>query len=749
MVVRRAQLGLGQPPAQPAPAASGAGPARQRQALGRGRPSGCARCACAPARRPAPPARATGARRRRPARPCVPRRPPPRRNGLGDQRLGAQAQQFQLCGGDRGAAPAARHRTGRSAAGGGHSEASCSRYSRLAMTRSAWDAPAQSRGAGSGQCSEAPRRRLRAFTQPAAVRRHNRHAGAPPRTGRTHAGQKIQFKRPDGQGVDGYLAEPAQAASAPGIVVIQEWWGLNDQIRRVADMLASRATARWCPTSTAARWRWPPTGTEHLMNDLNFGDAARAGRARRPSTRRPAAPRSASPATVWAALTLLSSVFVPELDAGVAWYGYPRWSTSTPARSIPLMGHWATRMCPSRSRGGRSRRDQARCRRRALRVPPLPGQARVLERRPIQGPAVPGEVRRRAGCTSLGSHAGILRSPPALRGAVSGRRSAPSTAVPGRPCAGCPSRRAQAGAAPVVAAEQAGDEVRRHGLQPREVLAQQRAIADLASEAIISTRHIGWVACAWMARSAQSCRACQSRSMKATRRAPCRRCPASGRRAHRRAWSASSRARSTLPSAASHVAQVERTVASFGLSCSAWRRSAAPAAESPTAPAPRRAGSTSGCRAAPPPSACRRHGAPRPALAPVLRPGHEHPPAVHVGQHVPGQRAARSPRWPARQLDRVSERRACRRTSNRSSPWRRARPGRPFAIAALADSEMRISSASISGTRVLTTWRVMRSARTRRSARRRSARPRPGGRTARRPAGPRCAPVAGAPHAAR
>ena len=47
----------------------------------------------------------------------------------------------------------------------------------------------------------------------------------------------ISYPRPDGQNVNAYLAEPA-GGSGPGVVVIQEWWGLNDQIRGVADRLA-------------------------------------------------------------------------------------------------------------------------------------------------------------------------------------------------------------------------------------------------------------------------------------------------------------------------------------------------------------------------------------------------------------------------------------------------------------------------------------------------------------------------------
>ena len=47
----------------------------------------------------------------------------------------------------------------------------------------------------------------------------------------------IEFRRPDGKTANGYLAEPA-AGGGPGLIVIQEWWGLNDQIRSVARRLA-------------------------------------------------------------------------------------------------------------------------------------------------------------------------------------------------------------------------------------------------------------------------------------------------------------------------------------------------------------------------------------------------------------------------------------------------------------------------------------------------------------------------------
>ncbi len=50
-------------------------------------------------------------------------------------------------------------------------------------------------------------------------------------------GTSITFKRPDGKDADGYLANAARG-NAPGVVVIQEWWGLSDQIKGLCDRFA-------------------------------------------------------------------------------------------------------------------------------------------------------------------------------------------------------------------------------------------------------------------------------------------------------------------------------------------------------------------------------------------------------------------------------------------------------------------------------------------------------------------------------
>jgi len=158
-------------------------------------------------------------------------------------------------------------------------------------------------------------------------------------------GTMISFKRPDGQSVAGYLAEPAQAAGAPGMVVIQEWWGLNDQIKGVADTLAAAGYRAMVPDLYRGKVALAANEAQHLMTGLNFGDAA--GQDVRGAVQYLKASGSAKAGVtgfcMGGALTVLSAVNVPETDACVVWYGYPPLEYVDAAKiKAPLMGHWAT-----------------------------------------------------------------------------------------------------------------------------------------------------------------------------------------------------------------------------------------------------------------------------------------------------------------------------------------------------------------------------------------------------------------------
>ena len=157
-------------------------------------------------------------------------------------------------------------------------------------------------------------------------------------------GKTVNFKRPDGKDVVGYLAEPAQGAAAPGMVVIQEWWGLNDQIRGVADKMAAAGYRALVPDLYRGKVALQANEAEHLMNSLDFGDAA--GQDVRGAVQYLKGSGSAKVGVtgfcMGGALTLLAAVNVPEADAGVIWYGFPPLEYVDAAKiKKPLMGHWA------------------------------------------------------------------------------------------------------------------------------------------------------------------------------------------------------------------------------------------------------------------------------------------------------------------------------------------------------------------------------------------------------------------------
>ncbi|MBX3191555.1 MAG: dienelactone hydrolase family protein [Labilithrix sp.] len=48
----------------------------------------------------------------------------------------------------------------------------------------------------------------------------------------------VSFTGKDGKKVDGQLAEPSGTGKAPAVVLVQEWWGINDHVKSLAERLA-------------------------------------------------------------------------------------------------------------------------------------------------------------------------------------------------------------------------------------------------------------------------------------------------------------------------------------------------------------------------------------------------------------------------------------------------------------------------------------------------------------------------------
>ena len=77
-----------------------------------------------------------------------------------------------------------------------------------------------------------------------------------------------------GQTVSGYLAEPEGTPRA-GVVVIQEWWGLNDDIRGIADRYAAEGYLAFAPDVYHGELATEPDEARKLAMALERDLAAR------------------------------------------------------------------------------------------------------------------------------------------------------------------------------------------------------------------------------------------------------------------------------------------------------------------------------------------------------------------------------------------------------------------------------------------------------------------------------------------
>jgi carboxymethylenebutenolidase len=155
-------------------------------------------------------------------------------------------------------------------------------------------------------------------------------------------GSTISYARPDGKNVTGYLAASSEA-NAPGVVLIQEWWGLNDQIRGVADRFAEQGYRALVPDLYRGKSTVEAAEAEHLMKDLDFADAA--GQDIRGAVQFLAsggAKVGVCGYCMGGALAVLSAMFVPEVSATVVYYGYPPIELVDASKiHAPFRGHFA------------------------------------------------------------------------------------------------------------------------------------------------------------------------------------------------------------------------------------------------------------------------------------------------------------------------------------------------------------------------------------------------------------------------
>jgi len=159
-------------------------------------------------------------------------------------------------------------------------------------------------------------------------------------------GTRITYSRPDGKEASGYLAR-AGRASAPGVVVIQEWWGLQDQIRGICDRFALAGYDALAPdlyAGTVVPYHdREAAGRE--MNSLNFLDATdQTVRGAALFLKKSGAKVGLTGFCLGGAVTILGTCRIPELSAAVCFYGLPPETVAKPADiKVPLQAHFANK----------------------------------------------------------------------------------------------------------------------------------------------------------------------------------------------------------------------------------------------------------------------------------------------------------------------------------------------------------------------------------------------------------------------
>ena len=84
-------------------------------------------------------------------------------------------------------------------------------------------------------------------------------------------GELVDFKS-NGQTASGYLAIPQQG-SGPGVVVIQEWWGLVDHIKDVCERFASEGFVALAPDLYHGKTTKSPDEAGKMMMALRIDEA--------------------------------------------------------------------------------------------------------------------------------------------------------------------------------------------------------------------------------------------------------------------------------------------------------------------------------------------------------------------------------------------------------------------------------------------------------------------------------------------
>ncbi|PYM25332.1 MAG: dienelactone hydrolase [Candidatus Rokuibacteriota bacterium] len=155
-------------------------------------------------------------------------------------------------------------------------------------------------------------------------------------------GKMVDFPS-NGGTTQGYLATPT-SGKGPGVLVIQEWWGLVPHIKRVADRFAAEGFSALAPDMYHGKTADEPDGAGKLFMALNIAQAEKdlRGAARYLAQQSSTAKLGAVGFCMGGQLALFAGTVNPNVGAVVDFYGvHPNVKPDYSKLSGPVLGLFA------------------------------------------------------------------------------------------------------------------------------------------------------------------------------------------------------------------------------------------------------------------------------------------------------------------------------------------------------------------------------------------------------------------------
>lgn len=159
-------------------------------------------------------------------------------------------------------------------------------------------------------------------------------------------GETVEF-RSNGGDTSGYLAIP-ESGAGPGVVVIQEWWGLVDHIRNVCDRFAAEGFVALAPDLYHGRQTKSPDEAGKMMMALRIDETEKDLRGAVDYLMERESTTGKKVGTVGfcmgGALSLYAASKNPNVGACVVFYGgHPNVKPDLPNLQAPVLGIYAER----------------------------------------------------------------------------------------------------------------------------------------------------------------------------------------------------------------------------------------------------------------------------------------------------------------------------------------------------------------------------------------------------------------------